>query len=129
LGYRLEAKELHIKGNNATNSKLDITLSLSNYGFAPAFNLSSEFVLIDEKNNIVDRIPAGTPTNWHNAAADGTEFTLRTHNINASFKTPAIEGKYKLGFRIYNSDDEAVALANSIEFTNGCNILYEFEFG
>ena len=121
LGYRLEGKTMNIKGDLVPDGKLDIKMALVNNGFAAPFNMSADFVILDDKNNIVSSVTAGDVLKWYN------KDEVETHNIEASLKLPEASGKYKLALHIYNSAGDTAYLANQIDRLNGFNIFCNFE--
>ena len=121
LGYRLEAKELNIDGEICAKGDINLQISLVNYGFAPVFNLKSEFVILDSNGNAITSCLAGDPRDWYNTDE------LKTHKISANITLPEEAGEYKLAFRLYNSAGDCAYLANDIEHLDGYNILTSFE--
>ena len=79
LGYRIEGKTLDIKGNLATDSELNLNMKLVNYGFSAAFNLKSEFVILDSSNKIVSSVKVGNPAEWNN------DDELKTHELATAY--------------------------------------------
>ena len=122
LGYRLDAKSLDLRGEIKKNNNVDIELSLVNYGFAPPFNLTSEFVILNENYEVVSFCPAGDPLKWYNEGKSAV-----THKVNASIKLPSEKGKYKLAFSLRNTAGDTAYLASKIDRLKGYNILYNFE--
>ena len=120
LGYRLEAKELEILGELSRNNNIKVSADLVNYGFSAAYNLSSEFVVLDKNNKIVSRAETGNPSDWFNSSA------LEVQTISSRIDLPSKSGKYKLALYVHNPRGDGVYLANDIQQEDGFNILYEF---
>ena len=121
LGYRIEAKELTIDGRISRGETVALSMDLVNYGFSAAFNMTGEFVVLDEDYNIVSRVTAGDPAAWNNREG----FT--THTVSAEFALPKEGGSYKIAYYLHNSKDEGAYFANDFDRFNGFNILYAFE--
>jgi len=121
LGYRIEAKSLDVKGERKLGGDIELEMKLVNNGFAAPFNMSAEFVVLNDKNEIVSSVPASDPLKWYNNGK------VVTHTVKASVKLPSESGKYKIGFYFHNSAGDIAYLANSMERTNDFNILYSFE--
>lgn len=128
LGYRIQAREVQITGENTTGATVKITMPLVNYGLSAAFNLESGFAVLDSNNKVVTSVKAGNPAEWYSRSATNYEDDrLLTHNISASLKLPSSPGHYKIGFYIKNALGEGARLANSVEFVENINILHEFD--
>lgn len=128
LGYRLEAKDWKASGNLAAKGSLSLELSLNNYGFSAPYNLESGFAILDEHNNPVKTVKAGTPTDWHSRNPDNyNDDKLLTHTIKATCPLPDKAGRYKIAFYVKNPLNVGARLYNDIPFENGYNILEEIE--
>ncbi len=121
LGYRIEAKELTIDGRISRGETVALSMDLVNYGFSAAFNMTGEFVVLDEDYNIVSRVTAGDPSAWNNLEG------LTTHTVSAELALPKEGGSYKIAYYLHNSNDEGAYFANDFDRFNGFNILYAFE--
>lgn len=121
LGYKLEGKKLKLSGKIQSGEKIGVELSLVNYGFSAAFNMESEFVILDKKNKIVSSVKAGNPLEWNNTCA------LELHKISSRISLPEESGSYKLAFYLHNRAGTGAYLGNDIEHYGEYNILYEFE--
>ncbi len=121
LGYRLEGKTLNIKGDLVTDGELNLEMKLVNNGFAAPFNMSAEFVILNNKNEIITSVTAGDILKWYN------KDKVETHTVNATIKLPKESGKYKLALHIHNSAGDTAYLAIQIDRINGFNIFCDFE--
>ncbi len=121
LGYRIEGKSLSIKGELKPEAELDLNFKFQNYGFSAAFNMISEFVILDSRNKVVASVKAGNPLDWNNGES------LKTFEISCKIKLPKESGKYKLGFYLHNSAGTGAYIANNIERLNGFNVFCDFE--
>ena len=121
LGYKLEGKQLKLNGKIQAGEKIGVELSLVNYGFSAAFNMESEFVVLDEKNKIVSSVKVGSPSEWNNTSA------LELHKISSQISLPSQSGSYKLAFYIHNRAGTGAYLGNDIKQVREYNVLYEFE--
>lgn len=127
LGYRFSAKNLSVTGGTKAGSKIKLNMNLQNYGMATGHNLSSYFVILDENNNVISKVQAGNPEDWHPTnPADYTDRTLLVHNVNASMTLPNKTGTYKIAFLITNKLGQTARLDNLIEYSDGYNILHMF---
>lgn len=120
LGYKLEARELKITGKIQKGANLDLQMKLVNYGFSAAFNMTSEFVILDKDNNIVSRVKAGEPDKWVNSSA------LEMQKACGKIDLPNESGDYKLAFYLHNRAGTGAYLSNDIEWAGEYNILYNF---
>ncbi len=127
LGYRISAKTLNISGGTKAGEKINLKMSLQNYGFSAVFNMESGFAILDEENNVVSEVYAGDPTSWHSRNPKNyNDFKLLTHNVSASLKLPEKSGVYKVAFFVRNKLGQTVRLDNTTEYANGFNILHMF---
>lgn len=125
LGYRISAKQAHIKKKD---NNLRISLDLENYGYGAAFNLKSGFAILDENGNLVTDIPAGEPETWFGTAPEHYENRkLLTHTVSADIPVSDVKGKYSVAFYIKNSLDQFARMDNSVEYKNGYHILCKIE--
>lgn len=102
-------------------------MNLKNYGFSAAFNLKSGFAVLDENNNVISKVYAGTPSTWY--CTDPDDYSDRTqlvHTVTASMSLPEKAGNYKLAFFMENTLGQSARLDNLIEYGNGFNILHIF---
>lgn len=120
LGYKLEARELKITGKIQKGANLDLQMKLVNYGFSAAFNMTSEFVILDKDNNIVSRVKAGEPDKWVNSSA------LEMQKACGKIDLPNESGDYKLAFYLHNRAGTGAYIGNDIEWAGEYNILYNF---
>lgn len=128
LGYRLQAREMQIAGENKTGETVEITMSLVNYGLSAAFNMESGFAVLDSNNKVVTMAKAGSPAEWYSrSAADYGDDRLLIHTLSASLKLPFSAGHYKIGFYVKNTLGEGARLANAVDFAENMNILHEFD--
>lgn len=123
LGYRLVCKELSV---TEKSGGMNISLSLQNYGFAAAFNITARLTLLDTSGNEIYSYAAGNPAEWY-GAKPGTvpDGELITYYLKADMPLPS-SGKYKLALRLISKSGAAARLDNSIPYENGYNILHEF---
>lgn len=125
LGYRFSATKLV---TNESDGKLSVALDIENHGFSSAFNITSRFVILDEKGNIVSEAEAGNPAEWHPTNPDNYKDRKQlTHSITAELKMPSEKGSYKVAFELISKSGATARLDNNIPFENGCNILHSFE--
>ena len=122
------AKDWKANGKLAAKGSLDLELTLNNYGFSAPYNLESGFAILDEHNNLVKSVKAGTPTNWHSRNPDNyNDAKLLTHTLKAKCPLPDKVGRYKIAFYLKNPLGVGAQLYNDIPFENGYNILEEIE--
>lgn len=127
LGYRFSATDLAITGGTKKGESIKISMNLKNYGFSSAFNLKSGFAILDEENNVISEIEVGDPTAWHNTDPDNyDDRTQLVHNLTAQMKLPEKKGTYKVAFFLRNNLGQTARLDNTVEYSNGFNILHMF---
>lgn len=127
LGYRFSAKNLSVTGGTKAGAKIKLNMNLQNYGMATGHNLSSYFVILDENNNVISKVQAGNPEDWHPTnPGNYTDRALLTHNVNANMTLPSKIGTYKIAFLITNKLGQTARLDNLIEYSDGYNILHMF---
>lgn len=125
LGYRISAKDAHIKKND---TNLSVRLDLVNYGYGAAFNLKSGFAVLDEKGNVLTDIPAGNPETWYGTDPERYESRkLLTHTVSAVIPLSNVKEKYSVAFYIKNSLGQFARMDNSMEYKNGYHILCKIE--
>lgn len=127
LGYRISAESLMVTGGETAGKTINISMNLKNYGFSAAFNLKSGFAVLDENNNVISKVYAGTPSTWY--CTDPDDYSDRTqlvHTVTASMSLPEKAGNYKLAFFMENTLGQSARLDNLIEYGNGFNILHIF---
>lgn len=104
-----------------------VNINLINYGFSAGFNLSSELVLLDGNNNIVEKISIDDPEKWYgtapNSAPDGN---LISYTISGFSKLPEASGEYKIALALKTDLGACARLDNNIPFVSGYNILHSF---
>ena len=127
LGYHLSATDLDIKGGTKKGEKINISMNLKNYGFSAAFNLESGFAILDENNKVVSETVVGDPASWHSTDPNNySDRTQLTHNITAKMVLPKTEGTYKIAFFLRNKLGQTARLDNTVEYSDGYNILHMF---
>jgi len=127
LGYHLSATDLNITGGTKKGEKINLSMNLKNYGFSAAFNLESGFAILDEKNKVVSEIVVGDPTSWHSTDPNNySDRTQLTHNLTAKMNLPKNAGTYKIAFFLKNKLGQTARLDNTVEYTDGYNILHMF---
>lgn len=124
LGYRFSVTNLKtVKDNDG----MRVNINLINYGFSAGFNLSSELVLLDGNNNIVEKISIDDPEKWYgtapNSAPDGN---LISYTISGFSKLPEASGEYKIALALKTDLGACARLDNNIPFVSGYNILHSF---
>ncbi len=127
LGYNIAAQELKVTGGNSAGNSINVSMSLKNYGFSAAFNLKSGFAILDKNNNVVSEVYAGDPSKWY--STDPKNYSDRkqlTHNITAKMVLPKQKGTYKIAFFMKNSLGQTARLNNTVEYSDGFNILHMF---
>lgn len=130
LGYRLVGTDWKASGKLEKKGSVKAELSLNNYGFSAPYNLESGFAILDENNNPVKTVKAGTPTDWHSRnPINYNDGKLLTHKVTANCPLPDKAGRYKLAFYLKNPLGVGAQLANDIPFENGYNILETIEIG
>ncbi len=127
LGYNISAQKLNVSGGKKSGEKINISMSLKNYGFSAAFNLKSGFAILDENNKVVSECFAGDPTKWH--STDPENYSNRkqlTHKVSAKLNLPKKKGTYKIAFFMKNGLGQTARLNNTVEYAKGFNILHMF---
>ncbi len=126
LGYKLSATKGSVSSNG---DEISSSLSLKNYGFSAAFNLTGGFAILDSKFEAVTEVDIGEPSKWYSHNPEDPYSTdVLEHIIEAKLPIPQKTGKYYIAFYLQNTMGEGAVLSNSdIAFENGYNILYEFE--
>lgn len=127
LGYHISATELKVTGGSGKGEKINLSLKLKNYGFGAAFNLISGFAVLDENNNVISEIESGDPSTWYSTDPENfSDRTQLTHTLTAQMKLPDKAGTYKLAFFLRNRSGQTARLDNTVEYSNGYNILHMF---
>lgn len=76
---------------------------------------------------MVSEILVGDPTTWHpTSPEDYSDRTQLKHNLSAEMKLPSESGTYKIAFFLRNTLGQTARLDNTIEYSNGYNILHMF---
>lgn len=128
LGYRIEAKSADISGNLCPNGSLKTDFKLVNYGFSAAFNMYSGFTILDEGGNEVWSVSAGDPSTWNSRDPENYgDASAIEYTISADIPLPSESGKYKLAFYFRNSAGTGARLNNTLDYSNGYTVFYEFE--
>lgn len=126
LGYRLTANTLSVKQKD--DKKLDVTLKLENHGFSAAFNITSELVLLNSKNEKISSVAFGDPKEWHSTNPDDYKDRKQLeHTLNAVIEKPSKKGEYKLALQLLSKGGGTARLDNNIPFEEGYNILHTFK--
>ena len=129
LGYKLEMRNVQIKGNLTPGGTLETRLEIVNYGFSAAFNMYSGYAVLDENDNDVSEIEAGKPSSWNSRSSrDYSNTELVTHKVLSNIELPKEHGKYKLAFYLRNSAGQGARFGNTLTYKNGYTVLYEFEY-
>ena len=124
LGYRLVCRELSV---TEENGGMNISLSLQNYGFAAAFNITAHLTLLDTSGNEIYSYAAGNPAEWYGAKpGEVPDGELITYNLKTNMPLPGDSGKYRLALRLVSKSGATARLDNSIPYEKGYNILHEF---
>lgn len=127
LGYHLSATDLAVTGGTKKGEKINLSMGLVNYGFSAAFNLKSGFAILDENNKVVSEIEVGDPTTWHSTDPDNySDRTQLTHKLTAQMNLPKNAGTYKIAFFLRNNLGQTARLDNTVEYSDGYNILHMF---
>lgn len=138
LGYRLRLTDASLDWKTGETVYANVSFNIKNYGFAAAFNIHSELVILDENNNLLSKAEAGDPSKWISVESDlysngkytvtdDVQDKILTHTVNTRIKMPLKAGKYKLALRLYADNDIPVRLANDMEYLDGYHILSNFE--
>ena len=125
-GYKLEIREVNVKGKLESLGQLEVGIDLVNYGFAAPFNLESGFAILDEDGNVFSYTLTGDPRSWHNRSADNTTLTLDTHMVSGKLLLPESQGTYSLAFFLRNSMGDYARVGNKIRSVNGYNEIMKF---
>lgn len=124
LGYYLEIDSLEINKVINPSEKVNISLKLFNHGFAAPLGLTkSELVIINSEGEIVSSSSVGECKKWH---PHDEGFRQLPHKIEGELVAPKEQGSYEIGFRMSNSTNEFVRLANNVQFKDGINVLFGF---
>lgn len=128
LGYKLVAQQMNVCWSGNSGDKINIDMSLINYGFSAAFNLESGFALLDSEGNVISEVTAGEPQKWYNRnPEDPYSSNVLTHSISALLDAPKKAGEYKIAFYLRNTMGTYARLSNKLDTTNGYNILYTLQ--
>ncbi len=134
LGYRLVAKEVAVNYDARRSDKVNVTVTLNNYGFAAAFNMESRLAVFDSDGNLVQEIKAGDPSVWYNLRPDyytverssSAQKDVLNHKVTAAFDELA-NGTYYIGLKLSNTAGSTARLANDVEVNDeGYNMLGSF---
>ena len=111
----------------SVGEKINLNLTLKNYGYGAGFNLKSSFVLVDSNGNTVAECEAGNPEEWYGTdPSDYNSRGLLTHSIEGVVSKPEKSGEYSLGLKLQNPLGQTARLDNTIQYKDGLNILYKF---
>ena len=125
LGYKVVAENVKF---NAADGKIKVDMSLKNYGFAAAFNMTSGFAILNEKYEVVSEIEAGDPETWYSHDPENWKSTtVLTHNVSGELEAPTASGTYHIAFFLKNPHGVGAQLSNDVQFEKECNIIYSFE--
>lgn len=125
LGYKVVAENVKL---NAADGKIKVDMSLKNYGFAAAFNMTSGFAILNEKYEVVSEIEAGDPDTWYSHDPENWKSTtVLTHNVSGELEAPTASGTYHIAFFLKNPHGVGAQLSNDVQFEKEYNILYTFE--
>lgn len=128
LGYRLEAQSVKLTGSKKPGGNARVTLTFKNYGLSAAFHMTSGIAILDSRNNVVAKVKAGKPTDWHSHDPQAYLSTdVLTHTVKADLKLPLKKGSYKVAFYMNNTMGDYARLSNGLEYTGGFNSLCKFE--
>lgn len=126
LGYRLSAK--HLSVTEKSKGRLNIELSLENYGVNPAFNITSNLVILDADYNKFTASEAGDPSEWYAISPEDTKNKKQlTHTVSAELSLPDKAGQYYLALELRSKGGDTARLDNNIPYENGYNILHSFK--
>lgn len=125
LGYKLELRQLTLRGEAVRGGTLHAVLDLVNYGFSVPFCMEeSGFALLDASGNLVSETPAGAPLTWHSRnPEDYNDARLLTHKVEADIALPDEKGTYTLAFYLRNSMGTGARVGNVEQFENGRTLL------
>lgn len=127
LGYKVEAQKLSVAGESKAGSKINISMSLKNYGMSVGFNLVSGFAILDDEYRVVSHVKAGDPTSWYSHSPDSiTDTNVPEYSISAQMNLPNKSGHYYLAFYLKNTLNDMARLSNQIEVCDGFNLIHEF---
>lgn len=127
LGYKVVAQEINLNWSGSPSDKMQINMTLINYGFSAAFCMTSGFAILDSEGNVISEVEAGEPGKWYNRDPDDAySRDILTHEIRAELDPPAESGTYKLAFYLRNTMKQYANLSNTCDNVNGYNILSEF---
>ena len=125
LGYKVVADNVKLEAANGT---LKIDMSLKNYGFAAAFNLTSGFAILNEKYEVVSEVEVGDPDTWYSHDPENWQSTeVLSHSLSAELPTPTEGGTYYVAFFLKNPYGVGAQLSNDVQFEKECNIIYSFQ--
>lgn len=137
LGYRLRLIDAKLDWDTSKSSAACVTFNIKNFGFAAAFNIQSELIILNDQGEIVSRAEAGDPSKWISLPADlyndnysiagSIETKIITHEVKTEIEMPLDEGSYTLALRLYTDNDIPARLANDIEYKNGFHVLSNFD--
>ncbi|MDR3127873.1 MAG: DUF4874 domain-containing protein [Bifidobacteriaceae bacterium] len=148
LGYRLKIMTGSLQTDN---DKINVNISLKNYGFAQPFRMEAGFAVIDVKTNRIvstHNLSDGQPQNWlpysnyeanHGGGFDNcipaifgewcqTFHSMKikeplVHNISTTFNLPTQAGQYYIGFYLKDLKSNYATFANDLLTVDGIKIL------
>ena len=124
VGYKLQAKGFRAK---ASGNNLEIEMDIVNYGFSACYGLESGFAILDGNNQVVSKIEAGNPSDWHSRSPqDYNDARLLTHNVRGVLPLPSEGTNFKIAFYLKNPLGSFARLYNDLEYVNGYNILHTY---
>lgn len=137
LGYRLRLIDSKLSWDTSESHIASVSFNIKNFGFAAAFNIRSELIILNETGEIVSHTDAGDPSKWislpddlyndNYAVAGSIEDKVITHKVDSQIEMPLQEGRYTLALRLYADNDIPVRLANDMSYKDGYHILSNFD--
>ncbi len=127
LGYKLELRQLTLRGEAVPGGRLHAALELVNYGFSVPFGMEqSGFALLEADGKMAAEIPAGAPLTWHSRnPKEYTDARLLTHTVEADIPLPKKKGTYTLAFYLRNEMGTGAQMGNTERFEDGRTLLCE----
>lgn len=111
LGYYLKAEGASAK---VSGSSVDVSLNLTNYGFAAPLALASfDIALLDAEGNVVDQ----------KTGCALSELQPGSHAISVSLTKPQDDRAYSVAVSLKADDGTPVRLANDLQFQDGWSHL------
>lgn len=118
LGYRITLERVTVEEQE---NQTEVTVELSNDGFAVPFQLESGIAVFEGEEMLW--YPAGNPKQWHSRPADNPRGKKPVHTVRALI--PGKIGERKFGFGLRNSAGQYARTANRLPFERGINLLSE----